>query len=140
LGGANHLVSTRKRAGRQSYVVSCGGNGPDLCTGALKLGIPVEAVIPLDDYERFFSGRGIATYHQLLKLSAQTSLHWKGDPEHAFLNAGRYIVDRCGVLFAVWDGEAADGIGGTADIVHYALAQGRKVLHFNPCDKSIHEI
>ncbi|MDA8119746.1 MAG: hypothetical protein M0Z85_06790 [Gammaproteobacteria bacterium] len=34
---------------------------------------------------------------------------------------GLYIAQRAHILFALWDGEAARGLGGTAQIVHYAL-------------------
>jgi hypothetical protein len=52
--------------------------------------------------------------------------------EEAFWNAGKYIVDHSDLVVAVWDGEAARGLGGTADVVQYALTVGRKVVHVNP--------
>jgi hypothetical protein len=105
---------------------------------AIDLGIAVVAIIPLDDYERFFSQAGLTKYRDLLQQCTQVSLHWSGDPEHAFLNAGRYIVDSCDLLVAVWDGQPADGLGGTADIVLYAKEQKRTILHLNPCDQTVH--
>ena len=112
--------------------------GTDQCFAkvARALGIPVTAVVPLDDYERFFSPQGLAEYSTLLQNSGMISLRFAGDPEHAFLNAGRYIVDHCDVLLAVWDGHHAEGLGGTGDIVQYARAQRTKTFHLNPCDES----
>ena len=46
----------------------------------------------------------------------------------AYVQAGRYVVDHCDVLIAVWDGEPSRGSGGTAEIVHYALEQDRPVI------------
>jgi hypothetical protein len=46
----------------------------------------------------------------------------------AYAQAGRYVVDHCDVLIAVWDGKPAGGDGGTAEIVQYALQQKRPVL------------
>lgn len=46
----------------------------------------------------------------------------------AYERAGRYVVDRCDVLVAVWDGEPSRGQGGTADVVAYALEQRVPVL------------
>ena len=46
----------------------------------------------------------------------------------AYAQAGRYVVDHCDVLFAVWDGEPLRNHGGTAEIVHYALEQHRPIL------------
>jgi len=48
--------------------------------------------------------------------------------QEAYERAGRYVVDRCDVLVAVWDGEPSRGQGGTADVVAYALEQRVPVL------------
>jgi len=44
--------------------------------------------------------------------------------EEAYERAGRYVVDRCDAIIAVWDGEKSRGRGGTAEIVGYAQQQG----------------
>ncbi|MGB6721422.1 MAG: hypothetical protein WBE72_11550 [Terracidiphilus sp.] len=46
----------------------------------------------------------------------------------AYAQVGRYVVDHCDVLIAVWDGEAARGRGGTAEIVRYAQEQMRPIV------------
>jgi hypothetical protein len=46
----------------------------------------------------------------------------------AYEAAGHYVADHCDVLIAVWDGKPARGKGGTAEIVQYALDQGRPVI------------
>lgn len=104
---------------------------------SLQLKIPLVAVIPLDEYETFFSKRGLATYRSLLSQSTAVMLGWRGSPQQAFLNAGQYIVENCNVMFAVWDGKRADGLGGTADIVHYAIKRNRHIIHVNPCDRAV---
>ena len=38
----------------------------------------------------------------------------------AYARAGRYVVDSCHILIALWDGQLAAGRGGTAEIVEYA--------------------
>jgi len=45
--------------------------------------------------------------------------------EYAYLAAGKYVVDNCDLLMAVWDGAPAQGIGGTAEIV--SLARNRQM-------------
>jgi hypothetical protein len=47
----------------------------------------------------------------------------------AYAQAGRYIVDHCDVLVAVWDGEPSRDRGGTGEIVEYAIQQKHPVLH-----------
>ena len=46
----------------------------------------------------------------------------------AYEDAGRYIVDHCQVLIALWNGKGKGGRGGTASVVEYALASGRPVI------------
>lgn len=49
----------------------------------------------------------------------------------AYYNAGRYIVDQCDVIIAVWDQEKAPGKGGTYDAIEYAKSVGRPMLVLN---------
>ncbi len=46
----------------------------------------------------------------------------------AYGQVGRYVVDHCDVLIAVWDGEPSRGHGGTAEIVQYAQEQNRPII------------
>jgi hypothetical protein len=48
----------------------------------------------------------------------------KEERDQAYNGAGEYIVDHCDVLMAVWDGQDAEGRGGTGDIVAYARKRG----------------
>lgn len=51
------------------------------------------------------------------------------DERHAaYFAAGKVIVDVCDVMIAVWDGEAAGGAGGTAEVVAYARSIQRPLL------------
>lgn len=42
----------------------------------------------------------------------------------AYEAAGRYVLNNCDVLIAIWDGQAAQGRGGTAEIVALARRRG----------------
>ena len=48
--------------------------------------------------------------------------------EEAFLDAGQHVVDRSDRLIAVWDGDDAQGKGGTGDVVRYARERGIEVI------------
>jgi hypothetical protein len=104
---------------------------------ALSLGIPVSAVIPVKNYDRFFRGPSYAKYRDLLKECAVVQLNPSGSDQHAFLEAGRKIVEMTDLMFAVWDGKPAEGEGGTGDIVSFARHQKRRILHINPSSKII---
>ncbi|MGC9994109.1 MAG: hypothetical protein ABSE79_02225 [Terriglobia bacterium] len=106
----------------------------------MSLGIPVIAVLPLEGYERFFKGRSLAQYTALLRRCEPIQLIWKGHPEEAFLRAGKFIVENCDLLIAVWDGAAAKGLGGTADVVAFAKRKRRPIFHINPFTKSVLQI
>jgi hypothetical protein len=104
---------------------------------ALDLNIPVTAVLPMRSYERFLRGRDLVRYQALLPRCDQLVLDGVGRPNEAFLAAGKYIVDHCDLLFAVWDGLPAGAMGGTGDIVAYARQAGRRVVHFNPVTRTV---
>lgn len=100
---------------------------------AMDQAIDVKAVIPFDGYARCFEGAGLEAYEELLARCAETvTLHRHGSDEEAFLAAGKRVADECDVLIAVWDGKPAVGLGGTADVVTYALGIGRDVVHLDP--------
>jgi hypothetical protein len=50
----------------------------------------------------------------------------------AYEDVGRYVVDHCDILIAVWNGEPAQGQGGTAEIVSYAEKKKRTVIVIHP--------
>jgi hypothetical protein len=52
--------------------------------------------------------------------------------EEAFWSAGRYVVDHADQVLAVWDGQQAGGLGGTADVVAYARAKRKPVTRIWP--------
>jgi len=44
--------------------------------------------------------------------------------DEAYAAAGRYVLDHCDVLVAIWDGQLAQGRGGTAEVVAQARQRG----------------
>ena len=40
----------------------------------------------------------------------------------------------------VWDGEKAEGLGGTGDIVTYARQRGKPVVHIEPITKVVRRL
>ena len=109
---------------------------PDAC---------LDAVLPLalEDYlEDFATEESRAEFEELLDRCKKPVLlrtRRIQDERHgpdgqaefrrdAYANAGRYVVDHCDVLIAVWDGQPSRGRGGTAEIVQYAKKQNRPIL------------
>jgi hypothetical protein len=79
-------------------------------------------------YERFFSKTSKQAYERLPPHAEEIFLKGDQNPEKAFFDAGKYIVDHTGELIAVWDSRPAHGLGGTADIVSYGKPNGRPIL------------
>lgn len=99
--------------------------------------IPVLAVIPMQGYERFFQDEGLHTYKCLLGRCERIDLNALSDPEEAFYAAVKYVVEHSDILFAIWDGKPAGGLGGTGDAVTYAAALGKCCILINPIERSV---
>jgi SMODS and SLOG-associating 2TM effector domain 1 len=88
--------------------------------------LEVALPLPVDDYLEDFKTE--ESKEQFRCLLAQASDIWKApvglEREEAYERAGRYVVDRCDAIIAVWNGEKSRGRGGTAEIVGYAQEQG----------------
>jgi hypothetical protein len=107
-----------------------------------KKGLGFSAIIPCADYETTFDDSSDRDrYYALLSSAAESIQVGSGPPsEDAYYCAGREIVSRAQLVFAVWDGKKAKGLGGTADIVAFALDKGKAVIHINPNTSLIEEI
>ncbi len=94
-----------------------------------ELGGRLHVFIPSDGYESTFSeAEDLRSYLQLLaEATTVATLPCPEPSEAAFLAAGKAVVDECDVLYAVWDGKPAQGLGGSADVVKYARSQGKAV-------------
>jgi hypothetical protein len=109
-----------------------------LAAGADQLfaGMLVEAhgelrvIVPSSGYEQTFQNDRLALqqFEGLLKKAREVELLPFDHPtEEAFFAAGRHVVDCCDSLIAIWDGQPAGGLGGTADVVAYARDTGKTV-------------
>jgi len=96
----------------------------------------LEVVIPFETYERTFENRvDRAKFHRLRAAASRIEvLTGARDAEEAYLNAGKRVVDLSESMIAVWDGEPARGLGGTAQIVEYARHVGIPVTQLNPAE------
>ena len=98
----------------------------------LRRGLQYNVVLPCERYEETFSELDRETYHDLLsKAISVVALDFVKPTEMAFYEAGKQVVNRSEILIAVWDGLAARGLGGTADIVRFAQSRSKRVLHID---------
>ncbi len=87
--------------------------------------------LPVEDYRQDFATPQFkAAFTRLIKQAERVlTLPPAGTRNQAYEQAGQYVVDHCDALIALWDGQEAQGRGGTADMVRRALARGVPVFH-----------
>jgi hypothetical protein len=110
-------------------------------TAVLLHGGLLEIIIPFSGYESTFSEAcDRQEYDRLLQCAARVDiLVTDGTKEEAYFAAGKNIVNRSELLIAVWDGKPAVGLGGTGDIVNYAMRQHMRTIHINPTTHNVAE-
>lgn len=96
-------------------------------------GLPFTVIVPSQRYSSAFkSTQAVLEYRRLRKLATVVmELPFKRPTPAAFLAAGRAAIDRGEVVVAVWDGEPAHGMGGTAEVVQYARNKGLGLIHID---------
>jgi len=103
----------------------------------------LEVVLPLDESDYIDDFETPESKAEFKKLRARAQRLTQVDPAanraEAYEMAGRYVVDHCDVLIALWDGEPASGRGGTAEIVSYARRQGCPLYWISTEDGRISE-
>lgn len=108
--------------------MTCLARGADqaFADAVLNLGGALTVVIPANDYFAHIadpaSRERCDTY---LEAAASTiTMDFERSGPAAYLAASHYLVDRCELLLAVWDGMTGSG---TADAVTYARDLGRSI-------------
>ncbi|ACU34159.1 hypothetical protein [Actinosynnema mirum] len=95
----------------------------------LAAGGSLHVVIPSRGYETTFAVEARCLYRELLaRADTVTELDFPEPGEQAYYAAGHHVAECCDLLVAVWDGQPARGLGGTADAVAHARELGRDVM------------
>ncbi len=104
-----------------------------------KFNIRYTAVIPSDNYEDTFDPNTALANYRLRLSNAKKSikLDFPNPCEEAYYEAGKYIVDHSEIVFAIWNRKPAKGLGGTGDVVKYALDKNRIIIHINPISREV---
>lgn len=103
---------------------------------ALRLGIPVIAVLPMDeaDYEQDFGEGAARDEFRRLLAAAERSIVLPPAPsarisedagtrrQRQYAQLGVFLSNHCQVLLALWDGKEGRQLGGTGQVVRYHLS------------------
>lgn len=116
--------------------MTCLARGADqtFADAVLALGGILHVVVPASNY--FTSISDTASRERceayLRQAASTVTMRHENAGATAYLAASQYLIDRCDLLVAVWDGSPPTGSGGTADAVAYALEQGRSTVRVWP--------
>lgn len=106
--------------------VSCLADGADavFAQAVLDAGGSLVAVLPASGYRESLPEDYRPVYDRLLARAGKVVQLPYGTPDpHAYMEAGKRMVDEAEELLAVWDGQPGRGPGGTADVVAYARSR-----------------
>ena len=152
----NLLAQSRESAQRplllaegtdQFVIISSVAEGADRLVAEVgqAAGFGLEMVLPFAraEYAKDFeTAESQAHYERLLgRASAVFELDGSHtDRPRAYEAAGLVMLANCDLLIAIWDGEEAAGIGGTAHIVSGAIANGIPVVWIKPASPDVTKI
>jgi hypothetical protein len=132
------LTNLKEASVRQPVVISSLAEGADQMVAevGLELGFDLWCPLPFpqDAYERDFTDpKVLAKFRNLLGRASTVEeiLGSRGSVEFdhlAYARAGDRILEQANVLLAIWDGEAARGVGGTGDVVRVARHRGIPIV------------
>jgi hypothetical protein len=135
------IAATARKANTAStlIIVSSLAEGSDRIVAAagLAAGFALQAVLPFEkaEYERDFeTPMSRSEFEELLGRACDVfELDGAADERpRAYEAAGLFMLANIDVLVAIWDGGVAAGIGGTAQIVERAIADGIAVVWIEP--------
>lgn len=92
----------------------------------------MRALLPftVEEYQRDFRGEELALFNEHLN-DADTVMALPGDrsAQDGYVLVGKAVIATSDVIIAIWDGEPANGPGGTAHVVELALRESVPVIH-----------
>jgi len=117
------------------YMISGMAMGIDLICAEIVLelkkqyqGITLEAAIPFKEQDFLWPQRYRDRYRSVLDKCDDIHVISKKHTNDVYEKRNYYMVDKCGLLLAVWDGK----LGGTGNIVRYAKTRGKRIIVIDP--------
>jgi len=113
-------------------LISALAEGADriVARAAIDVGINlyVSLPMPVEEYEQDFSSQeSLDEFTSLRSKSIGTYINNCTDPaderDHCYYQSGKWMLKRCDVLIALWDGIYTDLTGGTGEVVRMALSE-----------------
>jgi hypothetical protein len=128
---AEALREVLARAGQPLVGLTCLARGADqvFARVVLELGGEIEVVLPASDYRaQKVKPYNAAEFDDLLgKAHTVTTMPFDTSNRDAYMAASEAVLTGVDAMVAVWDGQPADGHGGTGDVVTAAKGRGLPV-------------
>jgi hypothetical protein len=140
------VIELLRRAGKFTSagsieIISALAEGADeiAARAALKAGCRLTALIPFkpEDYEVTFSSKAHRAVFRDLMRKADSRIVLHGSLRHAntaYVAVGIKTLDRSDFVVTIWDGEPAQGRGGTPEILQSALKRRRPIIWISATD------
>jgi hypothetical protein len=135
------IAATARKANTATelIIVSSLAEGSDriVAEAGLATGFALQVALPFNrtEYALDFETQASRTEFEQLLARACDVFELDGDADQrprAYEAAGLFMLANIDVLIAIWDGAVAAGIGGTAQIVERAIADGMVVVWIEP--------
>lgn len=131
------IAQAAEGAGAGSVSLVCGlAEGADrhVARLALEAGFDLHAVLPFERgtyLHDFPSAASRREFDELLARATRVTVlpGRPGVSSQAYHRAGQELLSQSDMLLAVWDGQPAQGAGGTAEVVNGACGRRMPVLH-----------
>ena len=100
-----------------------------LASAALSLSLPLHCAIPFDGQESRWPDAARREYRHILAQAASVTVICEGGfSNHAMQVRNEWMVDRCHLVLALWDGSS----GGTGNCIRYAQQFPRPIVNLWP--------
>jgi hypothetical protein len=127
------------------YGVSSSAAGADLLFAetCLELDIPLRILLPMpaEEFRNDFDAESWARAERVLARAISVEVTGeRGERGELYYECGIRTVQQCRLLVALWDGQEARGLGGTAEVVEFADKIGRPVVCFHSRTGARHDL
>jgi len=136
------------------YGVTSAASGGDLLFAetCIELELPLRVFLPVakEQFREDFDEADWSRAENVFQKALSVEVTGAGEKlTERYYECGIETVQQSRLLIALWDGEPSQGLGGTADMVHFAREQGRPVIwihsttgavqHFNENPEILHD-
>jgi hypothetical protein len=127
------------------YGVCSTAAGADLlfAESCLELDIPLRILLPMpaEEFRKDFDDATWARAERVLARAISVEVTGEGaERTELYYECGIRTVQQSRLLLALWDGQEARGLGGTAEIIKFAEDIGRPVVYFDSQTGARHDV